>query len=161
MRTEAEHLDHAPDGALLDEIAGVDCALDVEPLAVIDGVLAACPGDHCARVFELIQGCEWGFIGKVILAALHDLAADGAAVAWDGGGFCLGIFRTEGGDLRRVGIIDPLQLATGLEQPIGLAENVAVIEVRGGEGKFARLYHRLRAALRRVVHSVGLFDTHG
>ena len=62
----------------------------------------------------------------------------------------------KGGDLFRIGIIDVPERSTRFNQSVALAVDVAVIEGRCGKGKLARLYHRRRFALRRIVHSIGV-----
>ncbi len=176
---EAEDLDHASDGVLMDQSAGVNGALDVEALAIINGIFFPGAGDSGAGLIELIEGGEGGLVGEVILAGFHDFAAERAAVAGDGGGgderdvgvgqdfieaagfLCLRIFGEEGGDLGGIGIVGPLELAAGFEEAVGLAVDVAVIEVGGGEDELAGFHDRAGAALRGVIHAVGFLNAHG
>ena len=53
-----------------------------------------------------------------------------------------GISRGKRTDLCGIGVVDPLELAAGLEEAVGLAEDMAVIEVGGGKGNSPRPDHR-------------------
>ena len=54
MRPEADHLHHASDGAMLNQITCRDRGLDVQALGVIGGVDTAGLGDLCPSGVELI-----------------------------------------------------------------------------------------------------------
>jgi hypothetical protein len=179
VRPQAEHLDDPADGSLPDEVARMDGAFDVQPLAVIDHVFAPCASDRLAGLGKLIERGEGGLVRKVVLPSLQDPATDRAALGRDGrgrdqlhGGIVENLVEAarlpgarvlgdECGDLPGVGIIDPFQLAAGFEQAIGLAEDMTMVQVRHGEWELAAPHHRVREALRRVIHSVGLLGVHG
>ena len=64
-------------------------------------------------------------------------------------------------DLGRVGVVDPAELAAGLEQAVAHAVDVAVVEADGGEREVARLADRLGAGGgRRVGGAVAVRVAH-
>ncbi len=179
VRPKAENLQHAPDGALPDKLAGVDGALDVQTLAVIHHVFAPRARGGLARPGELVQRRKWGFVGEVILAGLHHGATKRPALGRDGGGgdqTYLGViedfFKTArlpgirilakvSRNLRGIGIIYPLKPRSRFEQAIGLAIDMTMVKVRRGKAKLTGLDDWRRFAPRGVSHSVGLLRGHG
>ena len=171
-------MDDLANGTGGDEVGGIHRGLYVETLGEIHHVFAAGAGDDCLGLVELVQGSERRLIGEVVFAGGHDAAAEGAAVARDGGGadeldgrvredlvqragdLGLGVFCHESLDLFRIGIVDPFEFGPGLDEAVALAVDVAVVEVCGREGEFAGLYHRARFALGGVGHAVR-FLAHG
>jgi hypothetical protein len=152
---QAEDLDDAADGAVSDEPAGVDSALDVQALAVVDGVLLAgclCFG-ACLR--QLAEGGHRGLVGEVVLAVVENAEAEVGPVDGDRGAgdeLHLGIVerfllrsgrldvRVAGAELvnfRRVGVVDPAELGAGFQQAVAHAVDVAVVEADGGDGEVA------------------------
>ena len=61
----------------------------------------------------------------------------------------------EGLGLGGGGIVNPLELGTGLDEAVALAVDVAVVEVGGGEDEFAGRDDGGRFALGGVVHAIG------
>ena len=79
VRSHADHLQNTSDGATIDQVSGVDRALGVESLAVVDRILPAGGCSLLPSLLQLFQGCHWRLIGEVVLAVFHDLAAQLAA----------------------------------------------------------------------------------
>ena len=95
-------LNHLADGALLDELAGVDGRLDLQQFAIEDGVDAAGFGDGFADFGELPEGRHARLVGEKVLAVLHgadgkrrtligDLRAEHQLYRWVGDNFVLGV----------------------------------------------------------------------
>ena len=62
VRRNVDGLDDLADGALLDEHAGVDGGLHLEPLAVHDAVDAFRLGDGLAHFGQLFERCDAGLV---------------------------------------------------------------------------------------------------
>ena len=173
VRPHADHLHDPPDDAVPYQPAGEDGALHVHSLAVIDGVLAARLLYRPSGLGELRQGGQGRLVGEVVLAMAHDPQSQSgvlgrhsrarheldARILQD-----LAFARRhphareplgEGGRLGRVGVEDPLELRTGLGQPVAHAVNVAVVEGDGGEDELTLVAYRRRLASRRVVLAIG------
>ena len=145
----------------------------MQALAVIDHVFPAGFPHHGLGAFQLLKGGEGRLVGKVILACCHDPQAEGAALAGDvraadqaGVPVLQHLFLAAGGDglgigfdkLRHpggIGIIDIFQGAARLQQGVGHAVDVAVIQVRRGKNEFAGGNHGPGFAHGGVVHAVG------
>jgi hypothetical protein len=156
VRAHPHYLDDPADGTVRYQLAGVDRALHVQPLAVVDGVLlAGCLGfGACLR--QLPEGGHRGLVGEVVLAVVEHAEAEVGPVDRDRGAgdevypgiverLLLGAGRVDvrvaGAellDLGRVGVVDPAELAAGLEQAVAHAVDVAVVEADGGEREVAR-----------------------
>ena len=172
MRASAEGLDDFSDGSGGDKMAGVDGALDMEALAVIDGIFLASGLASAAGLLELIEACEGSFVGKIILPGVHNAATERAAFIGNGSR-CneshFGVIKNFLQRTRRAGlgelflershfvcirIKDPLELRSGLDQTIALAVDVAVVEVGRRYEKLARLADWRRFPYRSVSHSI-------
>ncbi len=79
MGADSEDLDHAPDGALFDELACTDGAFYVEALAEIDEIFFSGGEDFGAGIIKLFEGGEGSFVGKVVFASVEDAQAEWAA----------------------------------------------------------------------------------
>ena len=172
VRPHADDLQDPADSALFYQLASQDGALDVQPLAEIDKVPPPRPRAGGLDGVELREGGEGGLVGEVVLAVLHHPDAEGGAVAGDGsrchelyfgvgedlllrfGGTGLGVFLPVVGDLRGVGVIDPLEGCAGLQQAVCHAVDVAVFEPDRCEGKFAGADYRAGLSGGGVVHAV-------
>ena len=157
MRARAEGLDDFSDGTGGDEMAGVNGALDMEALAVIDGIFLASGLASAAGLLELIEACEGSFVGKIILPGVHNAAAERAAFIGNGSrsdkshfGVIKDFFQRarraglgklflERSHFLRIGIEHPLELRASLDQAVALAVDVAVVEVGRRYEKLARL----------------------
>jgi hypothetical protein len=164
------HLVGDPGG---DEVGRVHGAFHVQAFAEIDGILAAGRGHDLTGLLQMGHGGEGRFVGEVVLARAHDLAADRAAFGGHGGGgdemngrvvkdfveaagdLHARELALEGLELGRIGVIDPFELAAGFDETVALAVDVTVFEVGGGENEFAGLDHGLRFAFGGVGHAVG------
>jgi len=173
MRARAEGLDDFSDGTGGDEMAGVDGALDMEALAVVNGIFLAGGLASAAGLLELIEACEGSFVGKIILPGFHDAATQRAAFIGNGSrcneshfgvikNFLQRTRRAGMGELFLershficIGIEDPLELRSGLDQTIALAVDVAVVEVGRRYEKLARLADWRRFPYRGIGHSIG------
>ena len=170
---EAFHMDHLTDFSLFDHISGENRALHMQALTVIDHVLPAGFPHHGFGAFQLRQGGEGRLVGKVILAGRHHPQPQGAALAGDmraadqagvlvlqhlflaAGGNGLGIGFDKLRHLGGIGIIDIFQGAARLQQGVGHAVDMAVIQMCRGENEFAGGNHGLGLALGGIVHAVG------
>lgn len=172
MRAGAEGLDDFSDGSGGDEVAGVNGALDMEALAVVNGIFLARGLASAAGLLELIEACERSFVGKIILPGVHNAATERAAFI--GNGSCcdeshfgvienffqrarragLGELFLERSHFICIGIEDPLELRSGLDQTIALAVDVPVVEVGRRYEKIARLADWRRFPYRGVSHSI-------
>lgn len=172
MRAGAEGLDDFSNGSGGDEMAGVDGALDMEALAVVNGIFLARGLASAAGLLELIEACEGSFVGKIIFPGVHDAATERAAFIGNG---CrcdeshFGVIENFLQRTRRAGmgelflershfvcirIEDPLDLRASLDQTIALAVDVTMVEVCGSHHKLARLADRRRLTLWSVSHSI-------
>ncbi len=176
VRRQNRHVDDPADGSLLQEIGREHGGLILEPLAVVDHVLAARLGGDFPRLVQLPHRGERRLVGKVVLARLHHLAADrpplrSHGVACDEADLgivqdllqgprdpCLRELGPEGVRLPGIGVVDPLERGAGLEEAVAHAVNVPVVQPHGGHREFSRLHDRARLALRGVVHAVGLLE---
>ena len=172
MRTGAKGLDDFSDGSGGYEMAGVDGALDMEALAVVNGIFLAGGLASAAGLLELIEACEGSFVGKIILPGVHDAATERAAFIGNGSrcdeshfGVIENFFqrarRAGMGELFLershfvcIGIEDPLDLRASLDQAVALAVDVAVVEVGRRYEKLARLADWRRFPYRGVGHSI-------
>ena len=71
VRTEADGLQRSADCARLDELASADGGAILKSLAVADGIDAARLALHAARLRQLIERGEAGFVAEIILAVAH------------------------------------------------------------------------------------------
>ena len=83
VRRDVDGLNDFADGALLDEFAGIDSGLHLEPLAIHDGVDALGLGDGLAHLSKLLQGGDAGLVGEEIFAMLHGAHAERGALIGD------------------------------------------------------------------------------
>ena len=150
MRACAKGLNDFPYGSGSDEVAGVDGALDMKALAVVNGIFLASGLASATRLLELVESGEGRLVREIIFPSVHDPATKRAAFIRHGSGSNkpdLGIIedffqRARRAGLRelflershflRIGIEYPLELRSGLDQTIALTINVAVVEVGSG-----------------------------
>src|SRR5215475_8652781 len=83
VRRNVDSLDDFADGALLDEFAGVDCGLYLEPLAVHDGVSALRFCDRLSHLGELFERRDAWLVRKKVFAPLHGSDAQGSTLVGD------------------------------------------------------------------------------
>jgi hypothetical protein len=157
VRAHPHDRDDTADGTVRYQLAGVDRALHVQPLAVVDGVLLAGRLRFGACLRQLAESGHRGLVGEVVLAVVEDPQAEVGPVDGNGGAgdelhvgvvecFLLGAGRRDARvagaellDLGRVGVVDRSELAAGLEQAVAHAVDVTVVEADGGEREVARL----------------------
>ena len=85
VRAEADDLDHAANGAAVHEVPGVDGALHVQALTVVDHVFAPGAGADGPCLVELVERGERRLVGEIVFVRLHHPAAEGTTVAGHGG----------------------------------------------------------------------------
>ena len=165
-------MNHPADGAGFHEVAGVHGAFNVDAFAIINHVFAACTGGGHAGSRELVERCERRLVSEIILARLHYPATKRPAVTGDcrggdqahlcivkdlverAGCCCLRELCAKGPNLLHVGIVNPFQRGSGLDQAVALAIDVAVVEVRRCKDKIARLHNGPRRSLGRIALAV-------
>ena len=178
MGPEALHVHHFADFPCVDHLPGQSGGLAMDALAVVAHVLAAGSLDHFLGGVELGHGGEGGLVGEIVLACAHDTEAEGAPLAGDVGAadhvgirvgqhlllgeghLHLGIGLDEIGHLVGIRVVDVFQGAAGLQQSVGHAINMAMIQVGRGKDELAGFYHRGGLALGRVGHAVGCIHFH-
>ena len=79
VRPKADRLQGAADRAGLDQLAGVDGGSILEALAVADGIDAPRLALDLARLRQLVERGEPGFVAEVILAVAHGRDAQSSA----------------------------------------------------------------------------------
>jgi hypothetical protein len=169
--SEADNLDDAAYGALLHEVGCKHRRLVVQPLAVIDHVLAPRPRDNGLGLVELGHRRERRLVAEVVLASLHDLAAEGSPFRGHGRrgdqadpgvgqnlvngarGLRLGELGPEGLGLLGIRVIDPFERRTRLQQAVAHAVDVPVVEAGGRKDKLTGLDDRVGLSLGGVVHA--------
>jgi hypothetical protein len=80
MRSQADHLKNAADGALLHEIGREHRRLVVNAFAIINHVLSPGAGRDTAGLLELLDRGERRFVGEVVLASFHHATTNRAAL---------------------------------------------------------------------------------
>ena len=169
----AEGLNDLANGPCGDQLSGPHSAFDMDALAIVDGVFPSRGIAGLAGLLELVEGREGRFVGKVILASLHNLAPERPAFVGNGGRSDKPDFRVVQNFFKRAGraglrkffhkgthpfgngIEDPLNIGPSLDQPIALAVDMPVIKMRGGHYKFASLANRRGFAHGGMCHSIG------
>ena len=173
MRACAKGLNDFPYGSGSDEVAGVDGALDMKALAVVNGIFLASGLASATRLLELVESGEGRLVREIIFPSVHDPATKRAAFIRHGSGSnkpdlgiiedffqrarraCLGELFLERPHFICIRIENPLELRSSLYQAIALTINVAVVEVGSGYEKLARLADWRRFPYRGVGHSIG------
>lgn len=172
MWTCAKGLNNLANRSGGDQLPGAHGALDMDALAVVNGILSPRGLASAARLLELFQSGERRFIGEVVLASLHNPAPERPSFVRHGGcsnesnlGIvqdfikrpgCTGLrkFFQKGAHPLGNGIEDPFDMGTCFDQSIALSIDVSVIEVRGGHCEFARFANRGRFSHRGMRHSI-------
>ena len=85
MRRDVDGLDHLADGALLDQLAGMDRGAHFQPLGIEDGVDAPGLRDGLAHQRQILERGDAGLVGQEILARFHRAHADAGALIGDMG----------------------------------------------------------------------------
>ena len=160
VRRHDQHLQHAADGAAAHQLARLPGRRVVQPLAVVDQVLAAGRRHRGAGRGELAEGRERPLVGEVVLARRQHLPADGGARVGDGGGrhqadggvgedrleraggLRLREPLAEGGHLLGVGVEHPGQGGAGVDQAPGLPVDVAVAQKGDRKRELAPRHYR-------------------
>ena len=81
VRAEADHLQHAADGTVPDELPGMDGGFDVQSFGVVDGEFAARFSDFLARCVELLERRKRRLVGEVIFAVVQRPQPERTALA--------------------------------------------------------------------------------
>jgi len=163
MRAEPDGLDHAANGASLNQLASLDCCAVLEALAVTHRVDALCLGLRAARLGQLLQRGEAGLVGHEVFAVSHGADAERRALARDAGGddqvncwvfqnFCFaarppGLRKglSERGSQLRLRRIERRQARPCSQQGFDLAVDVAVVDADDGEVNHA-VFSRIASA---------------
>ena len=132
--------------------------------------------NEAAQCLQLRQGGEGRLVGEVVLACLDYAGADCCPLVRDGGrgdelqavvfqqvreagdGLGLGIARLIGAKALRAWIVNVRQRCPGFDQAIGLAVDVAVVQVGRGKLELTRCDHGRRLPLGRI--GCALADAH-
>ena len=83
MRRDVDGLDHLADGATLDQFAGIDRGLHLQPFGIHDGEDAPRLSDGLSHQRQVFQGGDAGLVGEKILARLHGPHADARTLVGD------------------------------------------------------------------------------
>ena len=84
VRAHPDDLKDPPEGALQHQLAGEHGALDVDPLAVVDGVLAAGALHRPAGLGQLVERRQGRLVREVVLALGHHPQAQGGMIGRHG-----------------------------------------------------------------------------
>ena len=170
----ADDLHHPADGPRLDQFPGVHRRLDLQALAVADGVLAAGLGHDVFDHRQLFQGGQRRFVGEIVLARAHHAHPQrralgghaGAGHQFDGRVGQHLFFAFGQPDLRvtgfkrlhlgRVRVVHPFQRRPGVQQAVGHAVDVPVVEADGRKRELPFLDDRRGDAFWCVVHTIFL-----
>jgi len=172
VRAHSDHLDHPADRSVGNQLLCKDGGLDMEPFAVIDGILPVRLRDLFPGRRDLVQRGEGGLVGKIVLPVVHRPKAEAAAVGGNGrtgdevnrgilqdrlfrrNGTYIGECFPEIGHLGRIRIVHPRKLGTRLDQSVAHPENMAVIQPDHAYPEIPFPAHRGGFPLGSVIHSV-------
>jgi len=77
-----DRLDNSADRSCLNQLAGLDRSLHLQPLAVHDGVDFLCLGDGLANRRQIFEGGDTRLVAQKVFTVLHGANADAGAVRW-------------------------------------------------------------------------------